>query len=583
MDNNYIAKDGLSCIDILVDENAGPQGLYAADELRYYLSLITAAQFEIVKNKLNMPAVILQYTDAEEIGEDGFSIRSAGKDMIITGGKRGIIYGVYELLEKLGCRFFTALCEKIPIKASLLMPVINETHIPVLEYREHNYADAVKYTRFAVKCRLNGAHHKIREKHGGHMSYAWYVHTFQHMVPPEKYATEHPEYYALVNGKRPSLKQRFQLCLSNPEVLKISIDSARDALIKNPKARIISISQNDWHGNCTCDDCKRIDNEEGSPAGLLLRFVNAIAETLEPEFPGVIFDTLAYMYTRPAPKITKPRHNVCVRLCSIECCFSHSLETCDDNKRAVKRPDGSISTFMNDLRDWGKICNRMYIWDYTTCFAHYPTPHPNWNTLQPNMKAFVQNNVKGVFEQANGSVGGGVDLNELRLYLISKLLWNPNTDLEKHMTEFLEFYYGKAAPFIRKYIDVQTKKVEKDNIHVGFNDNPIAGFLSEDMLDIYAEIYNMAKEAVKDQPLYLYRVAKAELSIRYVRLKRKSKLQGIVDPQEIRDFFTDWQSFGLTRIDEWVSSQTTHRALLAGKWRGTEFYGHWTDEGGEEL
>jgi hypothetical protein len=81
----------------------------------------------------------------------------------------------------------------------------------------------------------------------------------------------------------------------------------------------------------------------------------------------------------------------------------------------------------------------------------------------------------------------------------------------------------------------------------------------------------------------LYRVAKARLSLRYVRIKRKSMLNGIHDPVEIRDFFTDWQSFGLTRIDEWVSHQTTHRALLSRIWRGTQFYDHWGDEGGEEF
>jgi len=579
MEKHYIAKDGKACMAIAVGSDPAPQVEYAANELRYYLGLMTAAVFEVVPEGMDIPVIKLERRDKTELGEDGFRLYTEGGNLTITGGKRGVIYGVYEFLEKLGCRFFTPQCEKVPVFTTLELPELNETQVPILEYREHNYSDLIKYPQFAVKCRLNGAHHRIKENQGGNLSYAWFVHTFSQLVPPEKYAAEHPEYYALVNGERPTLSHRFQLCLTNPDVLRISIESVRQALLDHPEARIISISQNDWYGNCTCEQCLKIDKEEGSPAGTLLRFVNAIAEALEPEFPDVIFDTLAYQYTRPAPKITRPRHNVCVRLCSIECCFAHPFEKCDDAKRAVKRPDGSLSNFITDLEEWGKICNRMYIWDYTTCFAHYPTPHPNWNALQPNMQAFVRNNVKGVFEQGNSAFGGGVDLNELRAYIISKLLWDPYTDVERHMTEFLEFYYGPAAPYIREYIRTLTDKVEKENIHVGFNDHPVAPFLTEDMLDVYDKIFDRAEAAVAGQPLYQYRVFKARLAIRYVRLIRKAKLQGIRDAEEIRDFYRDWLSCGLTRMDEWVSHQTTLRGILSGKWRGVEFYEHWTAEG----
>ncbi|HBN82707.1 MAG TPA: hypothetical protein DDZ89_02585, partial [Clostridiales bacterium] len=382
MVDRTIAKDGKPCMSILVEIDAPEQVKYAASELRYYLGLMTGGNFEI-GSESSEPFISLKMVDNSDLGEDGFTLVTKDGNLTISGGKRGVIYGTYELLEQFGCRFFTPECEKVPVTKTLLLPELNIKQIPVLEYREHNYIDLVKHTKFAVKRRLNGGHHKIREKHGGHLSYAWFVHTFEQMVPPKLYAQDHPEYYAFVNGKRPVQRGRFQLCLTNPDVLKVSIQSVRQALLDHPDARIISVSQNDWGGNCQCHTCQKVDEEEGSPSGLLLRFVNSIAEALEPEFPNVIFDTLAYMYTRQAPRITKPRHNVCVRLCSIECCFSHPFETCDDENRLIRRPDGTYSSFIRDLEEWGKICNRMYIWDYTTCFAHYPTPHPNWNVLQP--------------------------------------------------------------------------------------------------------------------------------------------------------------------------------------------------------
>lgn len=584
-----IADNRTAFYPIVTAADASEQERYAADELRYYLERMTSAAFSVGSEPrpegmlaVGRGAAALLGVEDSELGDDGFVVRTVGGSLAVTGGKRGVIYGVYELLERLGCRFFTATCEKIPTSPRLLLPDIDTRQVPALEYRDHNYYECAQYSRFAVKLRLNGNCVPIREKHGGNIRYAWFCHTFDLLVPPEKYAETHPEYYSLIDGKRKTQRSCTQLCLTNPEVLEISIESVRAALKANPGARIISITQNDWGDNCQCDACRAVDEAEHSPSGTLLRFVNAIAERLGPEFPDVVFDTFAYQYTRPVPAITRPAPNVCVRLCSIEACFAHPFESCDD-ERGVKRPDGSRSSFIRDLEDWGKCCGRVYIWDYTTCFAHYPAPHPNWRCLQPNMRAFVKNNVKGVFEQANGASRGGTDFNELRAYVLAKLLWDAETDVERHIREFTDYFYGDAAPYVRQYLDFLCDTAEKENIHVGFNDNTDSPLFREEILDRLDAYMDQAQAAVAGDPLRLWRVGKARLSVRWVRLKNRTKLQNEYDPEAINRFFADWQAYGLTRIDEWVSRETTHKALIRGLWRGTEFYSHWSGEGGEEL
>lgn len=570
----YLTKSQLS------DKNSTV--LYAAKELRYYLGRMTSAPFALEEATENKPGIYLGDAaglEVDDLGTDGFRILTQGNRLSIAGGSRGVIYGVYEFLESLGCRFFTSDCEKIPTSPELTIGEYDICQTPRMEYREHNYADVTKNPRFAVRCRFNGSFHPIPAHMGGNMSYAWFVHTFDRMVPTELYGKDHPEYYALVDGERVVRNEgRTQLCLTNPEVYEICLASVQNALRENPSARLISISQNDWMGNCQCEACRKIDLEEGSPAGTLLRFVNRIAEALEEEFPQVIFDTLSYQYTRPAPKITRNRKNVCVRLCSIESCFAHPFETCDDASRNVIRPDGTTSNFITDLRDWGKICDRMYIWDYTTCFAHYPTPHPNWRVLQPNLQAMAKNNVRGVFEQANGASRGGVDFNELRLYLISKLLWDPWCDIERHKREFMEYYYGAAAPALMEYLDLLCDTVDKENCHVGFNDNPTHAFLREELLDQYDRLFDRAAASVQGDPLRLWRVEKNRLSIRWVRLKRAAMLHKEYDPETINRFFSDWRAFHLSRLDEWCNIETSHRALLDGLWRGVEYFDHWTGE-----
>lgn len=583
-----IAEKGKSTLPILISADAPESAQYAATELRHYLELMTAARFEIVHEQADGPVIALDraanglgfHADVE-LGDDGFTIARHGSQLGILGGCRGIIYGVYELLEHLGCRFLTPTCEIVPTRTDLELPRLQTTQIPRLEYRYHNYVGFTDYPRFAVKSRINGPV-PIKEKFGGHLAYVWFVHTFEHnLISPDEYYDQHPEYFSLVDGQR--LRERSQLCLTNPDVLMIVIDKVKTGLRAHPECRLISVSQNDWYNPCQCPDCQRIDAAEGSHAGSLIQFINQVAEAIEPEFPQVIIDTLAYQYSRPAPKTIRPRHNVCVRLCSIEACFAHPLDNCADVSRKVSRPDGTLSGFIDDLQDWAQVCDRLYIWDYTTCFAHYPMPYPNWNVLQPNMQAFVRNHVRGVFEQANGAHGGGVDLNELRAYLIGKLLWDADCSLEVHMMDFLNGFYGNAAPIMRRYIQTLTDKVEQDQIHLGFNDACDRDHLTDEMLDLYDSLFIEARSAVNGDPIRQMRVDRAHLSVRWVRLKNKAMLKKQFNPEEINRFFTDWRAHGLTRIDEWVSAETTHRALLAGLWRGTEFLENWWEEGPEEL
>src|SRR5690606_34784914 len=111
--------------------------------------------------------------------------------------------------------------------------------------------------------------------------------------------------YALVKGKR----QASQLCLSNENVYKIVVSEFKKRMADNPDALYWSISPNDDNGWCTCDKCSAVDNEQGGPAGSLIKFVNRVAGA----FPDHKFTTLAYGYTHKAPRM-KPAANVYVFL-----------------------------------------------------------------------------------------------------------------------------------------------------------------------------------------------------------------------------------------------------------------------------
>ena len=182
-------------------ENKESSARYAARELQYYLGQMTGASFPIEGYCEGGKGIFVNVCTGElldTVGEDGFVIRSQGDILCISGGKRGVIYGVYELLEMLGCRFFTATCERVPVVENLtLADDYDICKKPAFEYREHDYYEALQNPRFIAKCRYNGSRNVVPDRMGGFLSYAWYVHTFERMVPVAVYGESHPEYYAI--------------------------------------------------------------------------------------------------------------------------------------------------------------------------------------------------------------------------------------------------------------------------------------------------------------------------------------------------------------------------------------------------
>ena len=202
-------RTALASIRIPAEDLSNPASpvLTAAKELRYYLGRITAASIPVLAaDDPEGPAKAISLgaasgLDVSSCSEDGFVIEADSDSVKIGGGKRGVLYGAYDLLERLGCRFFTPLCEKVPTDPCLSIPPICAKEEPVFEFRRHNYADIEQYPRFAAKRRFNGAG-RIPERLGGNLTYAMHVHTFDQLVPARVYGKDHPEYFAEVNGQR---------------------------------------------------------------------------------------------------------------------------------------------------------------------------------------------------------------------------------------------------------------------------------------------------------------------------------------------------------------------------------------------
>ena len=461
-----------------------------ADTLNVYFEKSFETKLNVSNLKNNKSIVLITKPNIEN---DFISIQL--KDSLIaisSNNKKNLFYATYEFIEKfLNVKWLSTDYTHYEKLSSLNIPnnynyhyeppVLTRTVHSKLFYDDSIFADKLKVTNEAFPRYVPNAR----------------VHTFHRFMPYDVFYEENPEYYALRNGKRLPT----QLCLTNNAVLEIVKDSVRSFFKNSPISDVISVSQDDNTQYCQCENCSKIDNKEGSPAGSLIHFVNDIAK----DFPEKTISTLAYQYTRKPPK-TKPLENVLITLCSIECDRSIPIdEGCKD--------------FSSDLKGWSSLTDNIRIWDYTTQFTNFLAPFPNWGTIRPNINLFVQNNAKWIFEQHSRNDS---ELFELRSYVMAKLLWDPSLNFNTLIKDFNDKYYGDGGKYITEYISKIQNQIDNTSFFLFLYGDPSQGFdsfLSPQNLSNYDELFNKALSKVDYNSNYYKRILRSKISIDYAILE----------------------------------------------------------------
>ncbi len=443
--------------------------------------------------------VLIESKQVNGVKEDGFSLSTKDGYLHIIGGTgNGSIYGVVTLLEKyLGCNYWGENEYSVPSLATIELKAIDMTDNPAFRYRQSQCYAMKTDTVYKLWNRLEEPNETFAAN--------YWVHTFDKLLPSAVYGEKHPEYYSYFNGKRHPGKAS-QWCLTNPEVFEI-VAARLDSIFKaNPDKHIISVSQNDGnYTNCVCDSCKAVDEYEGALSGNVIRFLNKLAA----RFPDKEFSTLAYLYTMNPPKHVKPLPNVNIMLCDIDC------------KREVSLPENeSGQAFMKAMEGWSAITNNIFVWDYGINFDGYLTPFPNFHILKDNIKLFKDHHATMHFSQIAGSRGG--DFAELRAYMVSKLMWNPEADSDSLMETFLNGYYKEAAPYIYQYIKVMEGALLGSGVPLWIYDSPVThkhGMLKPELMRRYNALFDEAEKAVADDKEALMRVRRSRLPLQFSELE----------------------------------------------------------------
>ena len=382
-----------SYYSIVVAETADKLTLSAATILQESIFRMTGCRLQILHQpdkKLNSFFVgsrWLQgkpvYMELQSLSGEGFFLYSEKDNYYLAGNQPiGDLYAVYTLLETCGFFQFSATEAFYPQTVKLLMKEIRQGFQPDFNFRHPHFPDRNEPAYF------------IPSRTQPMDDWGMFVHTFQKLCPPGVYFDQHPEYFSLVNGRR---IRDGQLCLSNPAVITLLTENLRKEMSKKPECKYWSVSQNDCINYCECEHCQALYDKYGSISGAYVEMANQVAS----QFPDKQISTLAYQFTRSAPKNIIPDPNVNIMFCSIECNRSQPLES-----------DHRSHDFVKDMQDWTALTSNIFMWDYVVQFKTYVCPFPNFDVLQQNIQLFKKYRIPMMFQQGSG--GSWSDFSEYK-------------------------------------------------------------------------------------------------------------------------------------------------------------------------
>lgn len=542
----------------IVYPNGNAKLMATAQTLANALTEMTGAEFacvsdteaetetEIVIGGTNRIAPAFDATQST----DTYRIVTAGEKLFIQGvSDRAVTYGVYGFMEDdLGCVFINGAETFIPHSGTVKLAPIDRTETPAMQWRNVYAYETKQSDGWYEKLRLNGIESDPSDEKDGINEYAgWgtWCHSYLTFVDPDEYFDEHPEYFAMKDGKRvredPENGLQTQLCLSNPEVLEIVKEKLGQMIEENPD-RIywdFSVMDNSNMAGCECDACRALDEAAGSGMGSLLPFLNELAKA----FPDKIISTLAYFHTIEPPKNgIKAEDNVVIKLCSMPG---------DQGSSYLQGATEGAAQFQDLVEGWHSVCDKIIIWDYVVDFEHLLLPFPNFVVQQENQQFYEENGVIGVFHQASREKGD--EFAEMRAWVLAQMMWKgSDTDVNELLAKYIAATYGDAAPEIAEYVNALAANFHAEQEPLGLYDTPSAhkkGYLSKENIANYREIFERAEEKVATNPVLLARVQKAKIPVLYAKMTESSTdRSGKLAAAE--EFYRLCETNGITRIDE---------------------------------
>lgn len=522
-----LADKGKTEYVLVIPKNAKEIETKAAGDLHRYFKLISGASFPIVSEdalptkdgafiSIGRTQLLEQSKcdwKATDLATEGYALEVIGKNVYLYGGSgRGLMHGVYSLLEEdLGCRWYSTSSIDTPTMDAFSTSLVSRKFVPVLELRDP-YILKMFDSNWSLRNKTNTPHARIPMSWGGSIRYHHMGHTYASYFPTEQYFAEHPEYYALVNGKR----QPSQLCHTNEDVIRLSIEKTCKIFRDNPDVTITGVGPNDGRGFCDCPECKKLDDENGGRAGSFFYHVNRIADGVKKEFPNNHLISLAYLDYATPPTQLKVDPYIIIQLCTDSHAWKYQFCNIWESE-----------DFQKMIKAWHAVNAKIFIWDYTTDYVHYPVPMANWPVVADNTRFNIKNGATGIMYECESSAN-----DEMRGWVWAKQLWNPDLDTKTLLKDFVFGYYKESAEPLWDYEMMMWDFWEKwhkvphqcgvpsdnpilNNLHCSYA--PDGPMFTPDFMTKMRECFTKAESLAQSEDI-LARVKKAKIALLYLEL-----------------------------------------------------------------
>lgn len=522
---------------ISISREASEQELYAANTLISELKSVYNIKLKIVyetniKGKfisigstLQLQKCLSEIKFNENLADDDSVVLPNNGNVYLFGGKgRGTFYAVCSFLETelniyyLGDNFYSNKNLQKTISVSY------RVERPAFDSRAIFYSNSLDL-KFGARNRLNILFEKAflsDSLPSNDLIGPSGTHTFDQLVPKNEYYYTKPELFSDKDDKNRSINNCTQLCLTNSETEDITYNSIIKYLTSHPKTKYINIAPNDCKNECCCSKCSAVNLEEKSNFGTLARFLNKIAERLKSSSFKVKILSLSYLDLDNAPQKTHLNENIIIRISTDTISWYHPFSPIRKNKEFAKR-----------IKEWNKVCNNLWVYDYACNFDEYLQIYPNIFNLADNFKYYKEVGFKGITLESFYE-NKGVEESELRAFVFSRLAINPKQDVFNLLSFFCDQFYGiEAGKIMKKYYNYLYHKINFASLTYSEIDSM---FDTDDILffkDVISKLSN-----VKSNTQTKKRLDRWMIGIKYTIVKNYSQY---LEANEYQNYLNDIQ------------------------------------------
>ena len=494
-----VSRDNLPVV--VCDADAPPPVEFAQAELRRYLGQILGAELPDPSDSWTEPSVRLSVHRNPDLSDEGYELWGEGNVFHITGGSPlGLVFGTYEFLRRFGgCRFsdLGPDGEYVPHRDRLEAEAGPARMKPELWYRGHQVylKEDVTLSRQRIDWMAkNGFNHVLYcpVPPGGTTSAPgqpprfakeWFdsellpeirkrglkldmnLHNLLYWLPPDLYLADHPDWYALSNGRRGANLSQLCICTSNAEAVRTLIENVKHYLRENPEVKIVGVIPEDWSGMCQCDKCVAGDadpkaafistgiyGENRSKSSRYHRLLRTVAEAIRSDFPDVLVGGCAYadlLWT--APDVQLPENTIVwVALYFRDYC----------RPMAPRQTSAVNQRFIDVIREWKKVYRgKLLVYEYYMGRARQTTlPHPISEVICQDWPHLKKLGIEGATIQCWSLEHSAYALNNLAF---ARCAWHDQVDHRQVLDDYLLGAFGSVKDELRPIFQNMLDRVRR--------------------------------------------------------------------------------------------------------------------------